>query len=148
MVKRYLYWWISFFIGYIFPFIYFFAKLGITKTATTVVLPVVILAVIAVIKLCTAIPEWIATWRPSVFKGLLKSLPIFLLFICLVTFGILFKYMLENQIELAFGAYFETIFIVFGSLSLSAVFGAFHLKYKEEDLLKKGYVLGVVNRVK
>lgn len=148
MVKRYLYWWISFFIGYIFPFIYFFTKLGITKTATTIVLPTVILSVVAVLKFCTAIPAWIATWQPSIYKGLLKSLPVFLLFICLVTFGILFKYMLENQVEIAFTTYFEAVFIIFGSLSVSAVFNAIHLKYKELDLISKGYVLGVVNRGK
>ena len=148
MVKRYLYWWISFFIGYMFPFIYFFTKLGITKTATTIVLPTVILAVVAVLKLCTTIPQWISTWQPSIYKGLIKSIPIFLLFICLVTFGLLFKYMLENQVQVAFTTYFETVFIVFGSLSVSAVFSAIHLKYKELDLISKGYVLGVVNHGK
>lgn len=144
-MKRYLYWWLSFIVGYLFPFTYFFVKLGITKTATSIVMPVVILGIFAILKLCTAIPTWIATWQPSVMKGLIKSIPIFLLFICLVTFGLVFKYMLEHQIEVAFTSYFEVVFVIFGSLSLSSVLGAFHQKYKEIDLLKKGYVLGVVN---
>ena len=146
--KRYLYWWLSFLIGYVFPFIYFFIKLGITKSATTIVLPVVILGIFAVLKLCAAIPAWIATWQPSIMKGIIKSIPVYLLFICLVTFGLVFKYMLEHQINLAFGAYFEVVFVVFGSLSISSIIGAVHQKYKEEDLIKKGYVLGVVNRGK
>ena len=148
MAKRYVYWWLSFLTGYIFPFVYFLVKLGITKNATTIVLPVVILGIAALLKLCDAIPKWIATWRPSIAKGLIKSIPIFLLFICLVTFGVVFKYMLENQFTVAFGSYFEVVFIVFGSLSVSAVLSAFHQKYKEQDLLNKGYVLGVVNNGK
>lgn len=147
-MKRYLYWWLSFIIGYVFPFTYFFVKLGITKTATTIVMPVVILGIFAVIKLCTAIPEWISTWQPSVLKGLIKAIPVLLLFICLVTFGLVFKYMLEHQINVAFTAYFEVVFVIFGSLSVSSILSAYHLKYKELDLIKKGYVLGVVNRGK
>lgn len=148
MKKRYLYWWLSFTIGYIFPFVYFFVKLGITKTATTVVMPVIIIGIAAILKLCTAIPEWVASWQPSIAKGILKTIPMHLLFICLITFGLVFKYMLERQIELAFGAYFEVVLVLFGSLSVSGVIGAFHLKYKELDLIEKGYVLGVVNRGK
>ena len=56
--------------------------------------------------------------------------------------------MLEHQINVAFNAYFEVVFIIFGSLSVSSILGAYHLKYKELDLIKKGYVLGVVNRGK
>lgn len=145
MRKRYMYWWLSFILGYIFPFTYFFIKLGITKTATTVVMPVIILGIIAVLKLCTAIPEWVSTWQPSIMKGIIKSIPVYLLFICLITFGLLFKHMIENQVAVAFGAYFEVVLIVFGGHVLGSLFGAFHLKYKEEDLIKKGYVLGVVN---
>ena len=146
MSKRYLYWWLSFIVGYIFPFMYFFIKLGITKTATTVVMPVVILGIVAVLKLCTAIPEWVSTWQPSIMKGIIKTIPIYLLFICLITLGLMLKYMIEHQLEVAFGAYFEVVLVVFGGLSVSSIIGAFHLKCKEEDLIKKGYVLGVVNR--
>ena len=148
MNKRYLFYWLSYIAGYIFPFLYFFIKLGITKTATTIVMPVVILGIFAVLKLCSAIPEWVSTWQPSVGKGLVKSIPIYLLFICLITFGLVFKYMLEKQIEIAFDSYFEVILVVFGGLSVSSVLSAFHMKYKELDLMKKGYVLGVVNRGK
>ena len=148
MVKRYVYWWLSFITGYIFPFVYFFVKLGITKNATSIVMPVVILGIFAILKLCDAIPKWIATWRPSIMKGLIKSIPVFLLFICLVTFGLVFKYMLENQFTVAFGAYFEVVFVIFGGLSVSSVLGALHQKHKELDLLSKGYVLGTVNNGK
>lgn len=148
MIKRYLYWWLSFIIGYVFPFVYFFAKLGITKTATSIVMPVVLIGIVGVLKLCSAIPEWISTWRPSVVKGLLKAIPIYLLFICLITFGLVLKHMLENQIIVAFGSYFEMVLVIFGSLSVSGVLGAFHQKYKELDLLSKGYTLGVVNNGK
>lgn len=148
MCKRYLYYWLSFIMSYIFPFMYFIIKLGVTKTATTVVMPVVILGIIAVLKLCAAIPEWISTWNPSIMKGIIKSIPIYLLFICLITFGLLFKYMLEKQIQVAFGAYFEVVLVVFGGHTVGSILSAFHLKYKEEDLISKGYVLGVVNRGK
>lgn len=148
MRKRYLFWWLSFIVGYIFPCAYFFVKLGITKRATTIVLPVVFLGFIAVLKLCSAIPEWISTWRPSIMKGLIKAIPVCLIFMCLITFGLVFKYILEHEIKVAFKAYFEGVLIIFGSLTISSIIGAFHLKYKEKDLMEKGYVLGVVNRVK
>lgn len=148
MNKRYLFWWLSFITSYIFPLLYFFLKLGVTKTATTVVLPVVVIAVFAILKLCSAIPEWVSTWQPSVWKGIIKSIPVYLLFICLITFGLVFKHMLEQQIKVAFGAYFECVLVIFGSLCVGSVLSAYHLKYKEEDLIAKGYVLGVVNRGK
>lgn len=148
MYKRYMYWWLSFITGYMFPFLYFFIKLGVTKQATTIVMPVVIIGIVAVLKLCSAIPEWVSTWQPSILKGILKTIPVYLLFICLITFGLLFKYMLEQQIKLAFNAYFEVVLVLFGGLSVSSVLSAVHLKYKEEDLIAKGYVLGVVNRGK
>jgi hypothetical protein len=148
MNKRYLFYWLSFIASYLFPFLYFFIKLGVTKTATTVVMPVIILGVIAVLKLCAAIPEWVSTWRPTVWKGVLKSIPVYLLFICLITFGLVFKHMIENQVAVAFGSYFEVVLVVFGGHVLGSILGAFHLKYKEEDLLAKGYTLGVVNHGK
>ena len=146
MNKRYLFWWLSFIVSYIFPLSYFFCKLGITKTATTVVMPIVVIGIFAILKLCSAIPEWVSTWQPSVWKGIIKSIPIYLLFICLITFGLVFKHMLEQQIQIAFGMYFECVLVIFGSLCAGSVLGAYHLKYKEEDLIAKGYVLGVVNR--
>lgn len=148
MNKRYLYYWLSWLVSYIFPFLYFLIKLGITKTATTVVMPVVILGIFAVLKLCSAIPEWVSTWQPSIWKGIVKAIPTYLLFICLITFGLVFKYMLEKQIQVAFGAYFEVILVLFGGLSVGSILYAVHLKYKEEALIAKGYVLGVVNRGK
>lgn len=148
MSKRYLFWWLSFIAGYIFPFTYFLIKLGVTKSATTLVMPVIFLGIIAILKLCSAIPEWVSTWQPCLKKGIIKAIPIYLIFICLITFGLVFKHMLEKQIEIAFTSYFEIVIVLFGGLSIGSILGAYHLKYKEEDLIKKGYVLGVVNRVK
>ena len=141
MAKRYIYWWLSFITGYVFPFVYFLIKLGITKTATSLVMPVIILGIFMILKLCSAIPEWVSTWRPSISKGLIKSIPIYLLFICLVTFGLVFKYILEHQIALAFNMYFEVVLVLFGGLCISSIFSACHLKYKELDLISKGYKL-------
>lgn len=146
MKKRYLYWWVSFALGYIFPFTYFAIKLGITKQAKSIVMPVVILGIVAVLELCKAIPEWISTWRPCFLKGFLKSIPIYLLFACMITFGLVLKYLLENSIVISLNLYFEVVLVVFGSLCVSSVFKALHQKYKELDLLSKGYTLGVVNR--
>lgn len=146
MKKRYLYWWVSFAIGYVFPFTYFAIKLGITKQATSIVMPVVILGIIAVLQLCKSIPEWISTWRPSFIKGFIKSIPLHLLFICMITFGLVLKYLLENSITISLNLYFEVVLVVFGSHCVSSVFSALHQKHKEIDLLNKGYTLGVVNK--
>lgn len=146
MNKRYLYWWVSFLIGYIFPFTYFAIKLGVTKQATSIVMPVVILGIVAILELCKTIPEWIATWRPCFLKGFIKVIPTFLLFICMITFGLALKYMFEHYIELSLFLYFEVVLVVFGSQCVSGVLKAIHQKYKELDLLNKGYTLGVVNK--
>ena len=100
----------------------------------------------AIIRLCIAIPGWVATWRTSFVKGIIKSIPVYLLFITLITLGLTFKYLLEQQITIAFTLYFEVILVLFGSLCVASVFNALHLKYKELDLIEKGYVLGVVNK--
>ena len=144
--KRYVYFWLHYTIGYIFPFIYFLSKWGVTKKATSIVMPVVLILFLAIIRLCIAIPSWVATWRPSFTKGIIRSIPVYLLFITLITLGLTFKYLLENQINIAFSLYFEVILILFGSLCVASVFNALHLKYKELDLIEKGYVLGVVNK--
>ena len=41
--------------------------------------------------------------------------------------------------------YFETVLVLFGGIAVGSVIEAFHLKYKELDLIAKGY-LGVVNK--
>lgn len=145
MNKRYLYWWVSFIVRFLFPFAYFGIKLGITKEATTIVMPTVILGVVAIVYLCNAIPDWIKTWRPCFLKGFVKSIPLYLLFISLVTLGLLLKYMLENSIVISFNLYFEVVFVIVGSACIGGVFSALHQQYKEIDLLNKGYTLGVVN---
>lgn len=144
--QRYLYFWLYYAIGYIFPVVYFFCKLGITKKASSIVMPVILLAFVAIIKLCTVLPSWVSTWRPSFVKGLLYSLPTYLLFITLVTFGLVLKYILETQIAIAFTLYFEVVFVLFGSLCIASIPKALHIKYRELDLMDKGYTLGVLRK--
>ena len=144
--KRYLFFWLSFIVGYIVPCVYFIVKLGITKQATTIVMPTLLVIVAVVIKLCASIPEWVATWKPSFAKGLIKGIPVFLLFIMLMTLGFTLKALAKAQLDIAFTMYFEVVLVLFGSLTASAFIEALHLKYKELDLIDKGYVLGVVNK--
>lgn len=143
---RYLYYWLMFITSYVFPFSYFFVKWGITKQRTALVIPTVLLLLVGVIKLASDIPDWVRTWSPSFKKGLLKALPKLLLFFSLITVGLGLQYVLKRQIRFTLLPYFETVFVLFGSMSVGSIFGAFHLKYKELHLMSKGYVLGVVNR--
>lgn len=143
---RYLYFWLYYAVGFIFPVVYFLCKLGITKKASSIVMPVVLLAFIAVIKICTVIPSWVSTWRPCFAKGIVYSIPVYILFIVLITFGLVLKHMLETQIQLAFTAYFEIVFVLFGSLCIASIPRALHMKYRELDLISKGYTLGVVRK--
>lgn len=143
---RLLYYWIAFILSYIFPFVYFLVKLGITKTSTTVVLPTLFLGIIAIVKLAIDIPKWVETWQPSFKKGLIKALPKLCLFIILITLGLTLRYMINNAIQIAFSVYFETVLVLFGGIAVGSVFEAYHLKYKELDLIDKGYVLGVVRK--
>ena len=144
--KRYLYFWMYYLIGFIFPLVYFLCKLGITKEITSIVLPVLFIAVIAILKLCSAIPAWISTWRPSVTKGILHSIPMYLLFVLLITIGLTLKYIITKQIEVAFALYFEVVLVLFGSLCVASIPHALHIKYKELDLIEKGYILGTVRK--
>lgn len=125
---------------------YFLCKLGITKEITSIVLPVLFIAVIAILKLCSAIPAWISTWRPSVTKGILHSIPMYLLFVLLITIGLTLKYIITKQIEVAFALYFEVVLVLFGSLCVASIPHALHIKYKELDLIEKGYILGTVRK--
>lgn len=143
---RLLYYWIAFTLSYIFPFVYFLVKLGITKTSTTVVLPTLFLGIIAIVKLAIDIPKWVETWKPSFKKGLIKALPKLCLFIILITLGLTLRYMINNAIQIAFAVYFETVLVLFGGMAVGSIFEAYHLKYKELDLIDKGYVLGVVRK--
>ena len=144
--KRYVYFWMYYLIGFIFPLVYFLCKLGITKEITSIVLPVLFIAVIAILKLCSAIPAWISTWRPSVTKGILHSIPMYLLFVLLITIGLTLKYIITKQIEVAFALYFEVVLVLFGSLCVASIPHALHIKYKELDLIEKGYILGTVRK--
>ena len=140
------YYWLAFLFSYVFPFVYFFIKLGITRQSTEIVMPVVLVAVFAVVKLASDIPVWVEGWQPSVKKGLVRAIPKFALFIVLITLGLTLKYVLEKQMEVAFASYFETIFVLFGGMCVGAVFDAYHRMYRELYQISLGYVLGVVNK--
>lgn len=144
--KRIIAYWASFFIGYVFPFVYFFVTAGIKRQSSKWVLPTLIAGIFMVIKLATDIPKWIETWRPSFWKGMLQATPKLLLFIILMTVGILLEQAVTAQIEVAFYMYFETVIVLFGGQALGAIVAAFHLKYRQLDMIEKGYVLGVVNK--
>lgn len=144
--KRYLFFWLAFAIGYMFPFVYFICKLGVTKSSTSVVIPVLFLGIVGVIRLCLAIPGWVATWKPSVTKGIIKSIPIYLITILLITLGLVLKVVATKQIDIAFSSYFEFVIVFFGALCVASIFSALHEKYRELDLIDKGYVLGTVNK--
>jgi hypothetical protein len=143
-----MYYWIAFAIGYALPFVYFAVKLGFTteSVSSKIVMPVLIVGTLGALKLSSDLPRWVSTWEPSLLKGLVKASPKILLFIVLITLGLTLKYVIENAIDVAFTAYFETVIVLFGSMAVASVFDAFHLKYKELYLLSKGYVLGVVNK--
>jgi hypothetical protein len=146
--QRYLYYWLWFISSYVFPFVYFLIKLGVTQQTTKIVMPVVILFIIAVFRISIDIPRWVETWQPSFKKGIIKSIPKILLFVILITLGLTLKHILRKQIDIAFTAYFETVIVLFGGMTVGSIFGAYHLKYKELYLIENGYVLGVVNRVR
>lgn len=142
------YYIISYAIGYVFPILYFLIKYGVFRTEqkTHFVIPLLIAFLFGIIRLTMDISEWVKTWEPSFKKGLFKAIPKLLIFIFLVTFGVALKYVVEQRIQMAFYSYFETVFVLFGGQAVGAIFGAFHLKYKELYLMSKGYVLGVVNK--
>ena len=144
--KRVLYYWLALVVGYIFPFVYFLIRTGITKQRTVIVFPIILIGILAVFKISADISGWTKSWKPSIGKGLVKSIPKLLLFILLITFGLTLKYIVERQLEAAFHMYFETVLVVFGSITVASIIEAVHLKYKELDLIEKGYVLGVVNK--
>lgn len=144
--KRYIYYWTSFLVGYVFPFVYFTVKVGITKTSTSIVLPTVLTLVFLVVKLTTDIKEWTSTWKPSFKKGMVQAIPKLLLFILLISLGLTLQVILKRQVEIMMSSYFEAVLVIFGAQALSEIIRAMHLKYKEMDLIEKGYVLGVVNR--
>lgn len=145
-VKRISYYWLSRSATYGFPVAFYAAKLGFTKESTTIVMPLIIMAFLGVIRIAIDVPTWVSTWQPSFAKGMVRALPVLLLFVTLVTLGLTFKYMVDNQVEISFIPYFETIFVLFGSASVGSILFAVHLKNKELDLMSKGYVLGTLNK--
>lgn len=144
--KRVITYWLALAIGYIFPLAYFYISAGVTKQATKWVMPTLIAGIFLVSRLTSDVKRWTSTWQPSIWKGLLLALPKIILFMILVTVGLVLKWLVENQIEATFYVYFETVFVIFGGQALGAIIDAFHLKYYQLDLISKGYVLGVVNK--
>lgn len=144
--KRVLYYWLALVVGYVFPFVYFLIRTGVTQQRTTIVFPIILISILAVFKISVDVSGWTKSWKPSIGKGLVKAIPKLLLFILLITFGLALKYIIERQLEVAFHMYFETVLVVFGSIAVASIIEAVHLKYKELDLIEKGYVLGVVNK--
>ncbi len=144
--KRKLYYVLAYLVGYGFPFAWFAIRTGFTQQKTVLVMPIVIILFLGLIKLATDIPDWVKTWRPSFWKGMVKAIPKILLFVVLITLGLTLRTVLLREIDVKFALYFETVFVIFGSISVGSVIEAFHLKYKELDMIEKGYVLGVVNR--
>jgi hypothetical protein len=144
--KRIWTYWLSLVVGYVFPFVYFFITAGVTQQTTKWVLPTLIAGLFLVARLTADIPKWTQTWKPSVWKGLLLATPKLLLFVILISVGIVLKWLIESQLEASFYTYFETVIVLFGGQSVGAIIGAFHLKYYQQDLIANGYVLGVVNR--
>lgn len=144
--KRIVTYWLAVAVGYIFPFVYFFITAGATKQASKWVMPTLIAGIFLVMKLTTDIKDWVDSWRPSLTKGLIMALPKLLLFGILISMGLTLKWVIERQIEASFYTYFETVIVLFGGQSIGAIIWAFHLKYKQLDLISKGYVLGVVNK--
>lgn len=145
-LRRTIYYVLSLIVGYVFPFVYFFIKLGVTQTATTVVLPTIIAGIFLVIKLAMDIPKWVATWRPTFWKGMIVAIPKLLLFVILITLGAMLQYILKREITLMFYRYYEAVIVLFGGQSVGAILGALHLKYRELHMIQHGYVLGVVNK--
>ncbi len=145
-LRRRTYYWLSLSTSYGFPIAYYGAKLGFTKASTSVALPILLMTLLAIIRISMDIPTWVRTWKPSFLKGMLRAIPVLLVFIILVTLGLTFKYMLDNQVQISFAPYFETVFVLFGGQSVGAVLNAVHLKHKEIDMMSKGYVLGTINK--
>jgi hypothetical protein len=147
--RRILFYWLSRATSYGLPLTYYAVKLGVTRVtepATTIVMPILILAFLGVVRIGMDVPAWIANWQPSFMKGMLKALPVLLLFGMLITIGLTLQYVIETQPILPFGTYFEAVLTLFGSMSVGSVLEAFHLKNKELDMLNKGFVLGVVRK--
>ena len=145
-LRRRLYYWLAIGTSYGFPIGYYAVKLGFTKTSSSIVLPIVLMGFLGVIRIGMDVPIWVRSWRPSFLKGMIKGIPVILLFIMMITFGLALKYMLDHQVSLSFAPYFETVLVLFGSSSVGSVINAMHLKYKELDLMAKGYVLGTINK--
>lgn len=144
--KRIVSYWLAIVVGYVFPLLYFFITAGVTKQATKFVLPTLIAGIFLFAKLTGDIKEWTKSWQPSFWKGLLIASPKILLFIILISIGLILKWLVEKQIEASFRSYFETVLVLFGGQALGAIINAFHLMYYQLDLISKGYVLGVVNK--
>ena len=147
--RRILFYWLSVGTSFGLPITYYAFKLGLTQVtepSTVIVLPIILLAFLGILRIGMDIPAWVANWQPSFAKGLIRAIPTILLFVGLITIGLTLQYVIKNQPELPFAPYYEAVITLFGSRSIGSIFEAFHLKYKELDLVSKGYALGVVRK--
>lgn len=147
--RRVLFYWLALATSYGLPIGYYGIKLGFFQTSeatTTIVMPIMIFAFLGIIRIGMDIPVWVASWQPSFFKGLIKAVPVLLLFIGLISVGVLLQYAIKNQPTLPFASYYEAVITLFGSMSAGSILNAFHLKYKELDMLNKGFVLGTIRK--
>jgi hypothetical protein len=144
-VKRYLFYWLSVAVSYIFPLIYFIVRFTVgVKTTTVIPMPIIITLAILVIKISLDIPNWIKDWRPSFLKGFIKGLPVIFMTAIFVSLGLVLEGAI-TELRAFTNAYWEVIGVLFGGMSTGTIFTAFHLKYKEQHLLSQGYTLGVIN---
>lgn len=142
-VKRYLFYWLSVAVSYIFPLIYFIVRFTVEVTTTKMIpLPILITLAILMIKISLDIPNWVKDWRPSFLKGFIKGLPVIFMTAIFVSLGLVLDEVTTEFMK----AYWEVIGVLFGGMSTGTIFTAFHLKYKEQDLLAQGYTLGVINK--
>ena len=144
-LRRYIYFWLSFFCAYIMPFIVFAVTLGVFHKTNAIVIPTVLVLILGVIKLMTAIPAWVSTWEPSILKGLIKETPKIIILLIALTIAV----MLSKDIKINALIALDNLIvlsIVIAFVIVGSVFEAFHMKYKELYLLDSGYVLGTVNK--
>lgn len=145
-VKRYLFYWLSVAVSYIFPLIYFIVRFTVgVKNTKVIPMPILITLAILVIKISLDIPNWVKDWRPSFLKGFIKGLPVIFMTAIFVSLGLVLEGVIK-ELDAFTDAYWEVIGVLFGGMSTGTIFTAFHLKYKEQDLLAQGYTLGVINK--
>lgn len=141
--KRVLFYWLSFIVGYLAPLITFIVMFGVGKEKVSfrLTFPVLIAAVFLLIKVMIDLPKWTKTWQPSFAKGLVIGLPKIFIFGLLIMIYIIVR----KEAAAFFTTIDTTVFVLSGCQIAGAILNAFHIKYKQLDLIEKGYVLGSIN---